>query len=57
MRLARAIDEAFFSTNHPNVAKEALPLWRRALELFSVSLGADHPNTTTVQKWLDDYLE
>ena len=29
---------------------EAEPLFRRAVEIFEKSLGADHPNTQTVRK-------
>jgi len=36
---------------------EAKPLMRRGLEIFETSLGAEHPNTQTVQRNLDLLLQ
>ena len=65
MPWARQFDEASFGADHPKVAirlnnlaqllqdtnrlAEAEPLMRRALEIFVVSLGREHPNSRTAQ--------
>ncbi|MHC4620694.1 MAG: tetratricopeptide repeat protein [Planctomycetota bacterium] len=68
-RRALEIDEAPFGKDHHKVAiclnnlaqllketgrlKEAEPLMHRALEIFTRSLGPDHPNTLRVKRNLE----